>query len=242
MNPHSDIYSHKCIEGVRKLVLEHFNTNTEEYSVIFTSGATQALKLLAESFQFENGSKRGAFVHLCDNHTSVLGLREIVKEVDIFHISHKIFLNTLSSNKGDEEFEEHLRNEVDKGRALLTYPAQNNFNGFKYPISSMDRIKNGCFNKYVNKNGAEISYNWYILLDAASFVSTSYLDLKNVQPDFLCLSFYKLFGYPTGLGALLVRNECKNLLNGKKYYGGGTVDTVLNTDTFFARKDEISER
>jgi len=37
------------------------------------------------------------------------------------------------------------------------------------------------------------------------------------------LSFYKLFGYPTGLGALLVRRSAMPLLAGKLYFGGGTV-------------------
>lgn len=31
-------------------ILHHFNTNPDEYSVVFTSGATAALKLVAESF------------------------------------------------------------------------------------------------------------------------------------------------------------------------------------------------
>ena len=37
------------------------------------------------------------------------------------------------------------------------------------------------------------------------------------------LSFYKIFGYPTGLGALLVRRSAMPLLAGKLYFGGGTV-------------------
>jgi hypothetical protein len=37
------------------------------------------------------------------------------------------------------------------------------------------------------------------------------------------LSFYKIFGYPTGLGALLVRRASMPLLAGKLYFGGGTV-------------------
>lgn len=36
-------------------VLHHFNTNIDEYNVIFTSGATAALKLVAESFDFGQG-------------------------------------------------------------------------------------------------------------------------------------------------------------------------------------------
>jgi molybdenum cofactor sulfurtransferase len=47
-----------------------------------------------------------------------------------------------------------------------------------------------------------------------------------VQPDFVVFSFYKMLGYPTGLGALLVRRRAAHLLN-RVYFGGGTVDMHL---------------
>jgi hypothetical protein len=47
-----------------------------------------------------------------------------------------------------------------------------------------------------------------------------------VQPDFVVFSFYKMLGYPTGLGALLVRRRVAHLLN-RVYFGGGTVDMHL---------------
>ena len=43
-----------------------------------------------------------------------------------------------------------------------------------------------------------------------------------MHPDFVTLSFYKMFGFPTGVGALLVRNAAAGLLE-KVYWGGGTV-------------------
>ena len=38
-----------------------------------------------------------------------------------------------------------------------------------------------------------------VLLDAAAFVPTNRLDLGRWHPDFVALSFYKMFGYPTGV-------------------------------------------
>ena len=46
---------------------------------------------------------------------------------------------------------------------------------------------------------------WDVLLDAAAFVPTSRLDLGAVKPEFVTLSWYKMFGYPTGIGCLLRR-------------------------------------
>ena len=48
-------------------------------------------------------------------------------------------------------------------------------------------------------------YGWDVLLDAAAFAPTSRLDLGVHTPDYMVLSFYKMFGYPTGIGCLVVR-------------------------------------
>ena len=48
------------------------------------------------------------------------------------------------------------------------------------------------------------------------------------------LSYYKIFGYPTGLGALLVHKRALPLLlNKKRYFGGGTVAVSLAEEDFF---------
>ncbi len=51
-----------------------------------------------------------------------------------------------------------------------------------------------------------------VLLDAAAFVPTHKLNLTETPADFVDLSFYKLFGYPTGIGALILRTENTRLL------------------------------
>jgi selenocysteine lyase/cysteine desulfurase len=66
---------------------------------------------------------------------------------------------------------------------------------------------------------------WDVLLDAAAFVPTNRLDLAAVQPDFVTLSFYKMFGYPTGVGALLIRRQAYAKLR-RPWFGGGTVNFV----------------
>ena len=49
---------------------------------------------------------------------------------------------------------------------------------------------------------------WDVLLDAAAFTPTNRLDLDRWKPDFVSLSFYKMFGYPTGVGCLIARKTC----------------------------------
>ncbi|XP_047528813.1 molybdenum cofactor sulfurase isoform X2 [Vanessa atalanta] len=244
MNPHSDKYTRDCIEQIRCMVLQHFNTDNSNYTVVFTSGTTQSLKLVLETFQFHNNNDDnsiGSFIYLRDNHTSVIGLRELAenKNVDVVHISHEEFLSSLKIPQPSNDLQERNKN---KSNTLLVYPAQSNFNGFKYPIDCMANIKNGCLRGYLKKQLCDVNCNWYILLDAASLTSTNKLDLSVTQPDFVCLSFYKIFGFPTGLGALLVKNNSADVLNQKKYFGGGTVDIVLSGEDYHVKRNALHER
>jgi molybdenum cofactor sulfurtransferase len=54
-------------------VLEYFNASPEDYSCLFTSGATAALKLVGETFPWTQDSN---FLYTMENHNSVLGIRE----------------------------------------------------------------------------------------------------------------------------------------------------------------------
>jgi len=62
-----------------------------------------------------------------------------------------------------------------------------------------------------------------VLLDAAAFVPSNRLDLGAVQPSFVTISFYKMFGYPTGVGCLLVRKDAWQRLH-RPWFAGGTVN------------------
>lgn len=61
-----------------------------------------------------------------------------------------------------------------------------------------------------------------MLLDIAAYAPTHEVDLSKYPADFVVLSFYKMFGFPTGIGALLIRKDSSRILN-KVYYGGGSV-------------------
>ena len=64
-----------------------------------------------------------------------------------------------------------------------------------------------------------------MLLDAAAYLSASPLSLAQTPADFVALSFYKIFGYPTGVGALVVRRDALARLR-RSYFAGGTVQFV----------------
>ncbi|NXT76085.1 MOCOS sulfurase, partial [Zapornia atra] len=214
-------------------ILQHFHTTAEDYTVIFTSGCTAALKLVAEVFPWiPEGTKQPSsrFCYLTDSHTSVVGMRGITASMNVLSVPIKpkeILL--LEKNRLPAE-EQNC-----KTPHLFSYPAQSNFSGTKYPLSWIQDIKSGklCPIKTPGK--------WFILLDAASYVSSSPLDLGVHQADFIPISFYKIFGFPTGIGALLVNNRIAPFLR-KTYFGGGTAAAYLAGEDFYIPRKSIAER
>ena len=61
-----------------------------------------------------------------------------------------------------------------------------------------------------------------VLLDAAAFVPANRLDLGAVKPEFVTVSLYKMFGYPTGIGCLLARRDALARLR-RPWFSGGTI-------------------
>ncbi|XP_076456194.1 molybdenum cofactor sulfurase-like [Babylonia areolata] len=213
--------------------------------------------------------RRGVFCYLQDNHTSVQGMRVTVaprtravlcvteEGVEVEDGKRRPGVGSVvvwgSLEEGEcveEEEEEGGEGQRGGGRGgggnhLFVFPAQSNFSGRKYPLRWVEATRGGRmgFQRAVAGGGGSGGGGdrWFVALDAASLVSTSPLDLGDIHPDFVTLSFYKMFGFPTGLGALLVRNSSSWVLE-RRYYGGGTVAASTATHAFCALRAGVSDR
>ncbi|KAF9926698.1 hypothetical protein FBU30_003774 [Linnemannia zychae] len=117
---------------------------------------------------------------------------------------------------------------------LFAYPAQCNFGGRRFPLSWPAQIKDRL-DTPTQKN--------LVLLDAASYVMTAELDLSHhaSSPDFVVVSFYKMFGFPTGLGAVIVKTELADKLR-KQYFGGGTVSAITSNESWQVYRTSLHGR
>ncbi|GMF44809.1 unnamed protein product [Phytophthora fragariaefolia] len=231
-NPHSAVGNAQAesttakIESVRRQVLAFFSASEEEYALIFTSGATAALKLVGESFPW---SKDSTFAHAMDSHTSVLGIRGYAAASGA--AIKCVGLNELERLENDRDVSETspaqvAATEETASMSLFAFPAECNFSGVRHSLALVDKIRAGCWRNCSSLSQDSDPTKWLVLLDAAKYVATHQLDLSVHHPDFVVLSFYKIFGYPTGLGALLVRKQALSSLK-RNYYGGGTVKSIL---------------
>ncbi|NTU71161.1 MAG: aminotransferase class V-fold PLP-dependent enzyme [Coriobacteriia bacterium] len=205
-NPHShnptSLASTQLVEEARDAVLAFFNADPAEYDVVFTPNASGALKLVGESYPFEAGDR---YLLTYDNHNSVNGIREFARMRGASVTYLPVGAPDLRLDCAMVEAE--LAKAAPGKSNLFAFPAQSNFSGVQHPLDWVD---------IAHDNG------WDVLLDCAAFAPTNRLDLSVVKPDFVPLSFYKMFGYPTGVGALIARREALAKLK-RPWFAGGTI-------------------
>ena len=203
-NPHSEnpasAAATRIVEDARAQVLDFFGADAAEYTVVFTSNASAALKLVGEAFPFRPGSR---LTLLEDNHNSVQGMR--------------VYAESKGAKTSYLPLDRELRLSADAvipaagdGPSLFAFPGQSNFSGVKHPLDLIGRAR---------------AVGYRTVLDAAAFAPTNRLDLGQISPDFVSIAFYKMFGLPTGLGALLARREALRELE-RPWFAGGTVEYV----------------
>jgi molybdenum cofactor sulfurtransferase len=222
-NPHSvnasATRSSDAIERARELVLAHCGVTARTHAVVFVANATAAAKLVADCTDWRSS----AFVYSQVNHTSLLGLRATAH-------AHRAPVQMLRESPGnlwslpcvaqcrDSQCSQCVwlsppRSEV--ACSLLAVPLQCNFSGTVYDVADViDSLRRRL-------------PSLRVLVDAAAFASTHRLDLARLDADFVCLSMYKLFGFPTGVGCLVAKiDAARELARHRSYFGGGTVASL----------------
>lgn len=207
-NPHSENPSSRAstglVEDARAAVLRFFNADPGEYAAIFTPNATGACRLVGEAYPFRLGAR---LVMLLDDHNSVNGIREFAK-------ARGARVRYVPLRSGDLRADgATVRAALRRRRrspGLFVFPAQSNFTGVQHPLEWITLAQRRGYD---------------VLLDAAAFVPANPLDLSVVKPDFVPVSWYKVFGYPTGVGCLVARRSALARLR-RPWFAGGTIQAA----------------
>lgn len=204
-NPHSDnpasAASTRLVETARDAVLRWFNAAPDEYAVIFTPNATAACRLIGEAYPF---GPRTRLVLTADNHNSVNGLRRFARarHAPVRYVPLTVPDLRVTGQAVNDALGEHRR-------GLFAYPAQSNFSGVRHPLEWIGQAQ---------------AKGYDVMLDAAAYVPAAMLDLGVVKPEFVPVSWYKVFGYPTGVGCLLARRDALERLRKRRpWFAGGTI-------------------
>ena len=203
-NPHSDSPASRAsterVESARLRLLRFLDADPAEWCVVFTANASGAMRLVGSAFPW---TRESSFVLSADAHNSVNGMREFARAAgaSMRYVGLDEALRPLDPTAA-------LRAGGRGAPALFSHPAQSNFSGVQHPSAHARAAR---------------SLGYHVLVDAASYAPTHPISIDELSADFVALSFYKMFGYPTGVGALVARHDALALLR-PSWFAGGTVE------------------
>ncbi|KAJ7619824.1 pyridoxal phosphate-dependent transferase [Mycena polygramma] len=205
-NAHSK--SNSPAADARAAVLAFFGAPAEEYTVIFAPNASAALKLVGESYPFTCDS---SYMLACDSHNSVHGIREFALRGG----ARVCYIPSTATGGFDVTIAHRMlfRHQPDfpeEASSLFVMTAQSNISNAKNSLSTI---------RYASSLGYDT------VLDAAALAPISTISLTDYPIDAMAVSFYKMFGFPTGVGALIAKKSFLRRLR-RPWFAGGTVDIV----------------
>jgi selenocysteine lyase/cysteine desulfurase len=205
-NPHSEHQpsrdSMAAIDAARAALLAAVGLSESDYAICFTANTSAAIKLVAEAYPF--GASRGLVLSQ-DNHNSVNGIREYARAAGA-----PVSVLPLTADLRLDDPGQRLAALPERDGGLLAFPAQSNFSGVRHDLRLIAAAK---------------AKGYDVLIDAAGLSPGGCAGLHACPADFVALSFYKLFGLPTGVGALIARHDALARLR-RPWFAGGTVDFV----------------
>ena len=184
-------------ENVRKLVKKILNV-PDSHSVVFTSGTTESINLIAYSWGLKNLKEiDSVLITEMEHHSNIIPWQLITKKtnssLDYIALNNNGTLNTESIN-----------DEILSSTKIISISHQSNVFGTINPIKNI-------INK-VKDMGV------LTLIDGAQAVPHLEVDLSELDPDFYVFSGHKILG-PTGVGVLIGRNELLDEM--EPFMGGG---------------------
>ena len=184
-------------ENVRKLVKKILNV-PDSHSVVFTSGTTESINLIAYSWGLKNLKETDSvLITEMEHHSNIIPWQLITKKTNSS-------LNYIRLNNNGTLNTESINDEILSSTKIISISHQSNVFGTINPIKNI-------INKV--KDMGVIT-----LIDGAQAVPHLEVDLSELDPDFYVFSGHKMLG-PTGVGVLIGRNELLEEM--EPFMGGG---------------------
>ncbi|MCE3279097.1 MAG: cysteine desulfurase [Bacteroidetes bacterium] len=198
-------------ENARATVQKHLNA-LYSHEIIFTSGTTESINLVAHSFakQFlSNGDE--VIVTAMEHHSNILPWQMVCEE-------RGALLKVVPINSDGELILEEYKKLLNKKTKIVAVTHISNTLGTINPVKEIIDLAH--------------AQNIPVLVDGAQAVPHTFVNVQDMDADFYCFSGHKLFG-PTGVGVLYGKEKWLNQLPPYKV-GGGTIKTVSFERTEYA--------
>jgi selenocysteine lyase/cysteine desulfurase len=188
----------QIISETRSIVSKWLNAPESDFEIIFTYNTTEAINLLAESFDRRSGRKTETVIlnTLLEHNSNDLPWRLLPNSSLIrLSIDEEGFIDL-------KELERHLANYNEWGKhpgkriGLVAVSGASNVLGTCNDLAEISRI--------VHRFGAKL------LVDAAQLVAHHSMDIESTGIDYLAFSAHKAYA-PFGTGVLIARKGLLNL-------------------------------
>ncbi len=191
----------EAFETARKVVANFLNCQKPK-EIIFTSGTTESINLVAYSWGFAN-LKNGdeILLSVSEHHADIVPWQIIAKQTG----AKLIFVNIDDFGLIDVV---DLREKITKNTAFVGLVHASNV------LGGINDVKT------LVKEIRKINSSAKILIDAAQTVGKIRLSVQSIGADFLVFSGHKTVG-PTGVGVLWIREEIAQSM--KPFMGGGSM-------------------
>ena len=203
-NPHSDspasLTSSRALDEARRAVLDFFDADEAVYDVVWTPNATGGFKIVGESYDW--AGKKALIPR--DAHNSLNGLAKYAELAGGGFEFVEFDAGDLISRAS------YQRGLASSPKGLVFFTGQSNITSAKLDLSLLVLAK---------------QTGWDVGLDAAALAPSTRISLGGLDNsvDFMVVSLYKICGFPTGLGALVLRKDAYAKLTRKKTFSGGNI-------------------
>ena len=191
-------------EGVREKVRKLLNAKRDS-EVVFTSGTTQSLNMIAMGLCSSWGAGDSIIVTEAEHHANLLPWINIAEKNGInFHKINVIKDGSLDLAQLEETLDEC------SGRILFSIAHVNNTIGNIQPIKALFKLVK--------------EYEGITVLDAAQSIAKETVDVQDLDADFVAFSGHKFYG-PTGVGVLYGKQKYLEKLD-PVFWGGDMISEV----------------
>ena len=192
-------------EGARKKISVFIGANSHK-EIIFTSGATESLNLLAYSLGNDINPGDEILLSEMEHHSNIIPWQQLAKRTG----SKIQYIPVTDDGELDLSQSGHLFNDKTK---IVSVTHISNVLGTVNPIKKISSLANQC--------------DAVFIVDGAQGAAHKKIDVKNLGCDFYAFSGHKMLG-PTGIGVLWGKYELLDKMD--PFMGGGEmIDKVTMT-------------
>jgi cysteine desulfurase/selenocysteine lyase len=190
-------------EEAREVVADFIGADKEE--IIFTSGATESLNVLAYSIMslIDDEDRDEILLTEMEHHSNLVPWQKLAERTGM----------KLKFVKVKDNYEldyEDLRKKLTYRTAVISFSGMSNVSGY---LSDIDEI---C--KYANSKGV------LSIVDASQLIVHSPVNVKHIDCDFMVFSGHKIYG-GMGIGVLYGKKKLLNHME-PAFYGGEMISRV----------------